>query len=84
MHRHFLITIWALLHTLAVCTLLGQTARAEDGPEVPRIDSVVMSAEQRPNVVKQLESGCNQIREAGRSRHTSAARSKPSTHARTQ
>ena len=46
MYRHFPMTVWASIYALAVCTLFGQTARAEDVPEVPRIDSVVMSTTQ--------------------------------------
>ena len=46
MRRHFLMTGLALSYLLAVCPLLGRTTRADDAPEVPRIDSVVMSAPQ--------------------------------------
>ena len=44
MRRYFLMTGSALSYLLAVCPLLGRTTRADNAPEVPRIDSVVMSA----------------------------------------
>ncbi len=46
MHRHLPMTVWALIYALAVCTLYGRSAQVDDGPEVPRIDSVVMSSPQ--------------------------------------
>ena len=46
MRRHFLLTGLALSYILAICPFLGRATRADDAPEVPRIDSVVMSSPQ--------------------------------------
>ena len=46
MRTQFSMTRLTLICTLAVCLLPGRSARAADGPEVPRIDSVVMSTPQ--------------------------------------
>ena len=46
MRRHFLLTGLALSYILAICPFLGRAIRADDVPEVPRIDSVVMSSPQ--------------------------------------
>ena len=46
MCNRFSVSKLALICTLAACPLAARPAQADDGPEVPRIDSVVMSVPQ--------------------------------------
>ncbi len=46
MRTQFSMTCLTVICTFAACLLPGRSGRAADGPEVPRIDSVVMSTPQ--------------------------------------